>query len=241
MEQASNDNELARLLGISHSFKTSKTLNLSAKLGIYTLLHEHPGGLSWKDIADRIALKKKDAFRGVSDFLDLLVSIRTLERHGNDPNTARYTKHPTAAAFLVQTSEDYCGGVMKLNNDRSYALLECLEDSLKTGEVPPDTSERIPNILTVFGAQGTQQAAERSCPSVSQHFSEAMMGASIGNFRKLAKVFPFSKYQSLGDFGGSNGRVSQCLRVFGAPAECTIVATTYDLPLVVKGAKPSYV
>ncbi len=48
------DQELARILGISRAFKASKALNLSAKLGLYSLLVQHPGGLAWSEIAARL-------------------------------------------------------------------------------------------------------------------------------------------------------------------------------------------
>ncbi len=74
--------DLARILGISRAFKASKALNLSAKLGLYTLLAQHPDGLTWQEVASHLGWRAHEGFRGVSDFLDLLLSISMLLREG---------------------------------------------------------------------------------------------------------------------------------------------------------------
>ncbi len=59
-------------------------LNLSAKLDLYSLLDRTPGGgMTWPEIAKALSLKNHPSFRGVQDWLDLLVSIDTLTREGN--------------------------------------------------------------------------------------------------------------------------------------------------------------
>ena len=96
--------ELARILSICRAYKTSKALNLSCKLGLYTLLEqpqdkpliddrisgddgEHRrSGLTWREIAMRMGWRTHEGFRGAMDFLDLLVSIRMLERLGEGPD-----------------------------------------------------------------------------------------------------------------------------------------------------------
>ena len=79
--------ELSRILGISRAFKASKALNLSCKLGLYTLLAEEGGvsGLTWREIAMRMGWRTHEGFRGAIDFLDLLVSIDMLLRLGDGP------------------------------------------------------------------------------------------------------------------------------------------------------------
>ena len=75
--------DLARILGISRAFKASKALNLSAKLGLYTLLAQHPDGLTWQEVASHLGWRVHECFRGATDFLDLLVSISMLRREGD--------------------------------------------------------------------------------------------------------------------------------------------------------------
>ena len=95
----SDDGEdLARILGTCRAYKTSKALNLSCKLGLYTLLEQLQGkitsdhneerrgsGLTWREIALCMGWRTHEGFRGAMDFLDLLVSIRMLERSGEGP------------------------------------------------------------------------------------------------------------------------------------------------------------
>jgi hypothetical protein len=75
----------------------------------------------------------------VVDFLDLLVSLKTLVREDSTIDLSfaiiqdnRYFNHPTAARFLVAGSDDFCGGLLVLNNDRSYLSLEHMEAALRT-------------------------------------------------------------------------------------------------------------
>ncbi|KAG1668610.1 hypothetical protein FOA52_001479 [Chlamydomonas sp. UWO 241] len=208
--------ELARLLGLSRAFAASKALNLSAKLDVYGLLANHPNGLTWVEVAAALGLQQGHGFRGVVDFLDLLVSLQTLKRTGG-----RYSNHPTAARFLVAGSDDFCGGLLVLNNDRSYLSLEHLEAALRTGSAPVDP--RIPPIHEVFGSSASEGSG-----GVAEHFSSGMMGASVGNFRRLAASFDFSRFTSLGDIGGSNG----CLCATVCAAHAHMRAVTYDLPPV---------
>ena len=96
--------ELSRILGISRAFKASKALNLSAKLGLYTLLSQHQQGLhlppvgdgaatedhagpglTWKEIAMHMGWRAHEGFRGATDFLDLLVTLGMLYRVGDGP------------------------------------------------------------------------------------------------------------------------------------------------------------
>jgi hypothetical protein len=67
--------------------------------------------------------------------------------------------------------------------------------------------------------------ASKNCNMRSLH-------ASTENFQMLAQRFDFSRYQSLGDFGGSLG----CLAVCVAQQHAGMTCTTYDLPPVHDGA-----
>ena len=77
------EGDLARILGISRAFKASKALNLSTKLGLYTLLAQHPDGLTWQEVASHLGWRVHEGSRGATDFLDVLVSISMLLREGD--------------------------------------------------------------------------------------------------------------------------------------------------------------
>jgi hypothetical protein len=55
---------------------------LQVKLGLYTLLHEQNGGLTAAEISQRLQLNTQTGFRGVRDWLDVLVTLDTLQRAG---------------------------------------------------------------------------------------------------------------------------------------------------------------
>ena len=138
---------------------------------------------------------------------------------------SRYYNHPAAARYLVRSSPDYCGGILTLNNDRSYLSFQYLEQALAFGRRPEEAGARIPSIHDVLGGSSELSAAASTAKvgspvtsagiaasgTVSEHFSVAMMGASLGNFRSLAQAFDFGSVHSIGDMGGSNGCLSACL------------------------------
>jgi hypothetical protein len=179
---------LAHILAVSRAFTASKALNLSAKLGVFTLLSQAPQGLNWQAVARALDLKAEEGFRGVADLLDLLVSLGMLQRDGErvsslhmhafrmpcaptaapcsrrrmracmragDGPGARYSNHPAYAPFLVKGSPDFCGGLLQLNNDRSYLSFEHLEEALRTGRAPPDP--KIPDIHQVILLGGKER------------------------------------------------------------------------------------
>jgi hypothetical protein len=56
---------------------------------------------------------------------------------------------------------------------------------------------------------------------------------AAANFQALAASFDFSRYKTLGDFGGSAGTLCCCV----AAAHPHMRATTYDLPAVHSAAE----
>lgn len=71
------------------------------KLGLYTILHEHTAGLTATEIAQQLLLNTQPGFRGVKDWLDVLVTLDTLQRAGkrSTPSIAQASlvalKHPS--------------------------------------------------------------------------------------------------------------------------------------------------
>ncbi|PNW83718.1 hypothetical protein CHLRE_05g240400v5 [Chlamydomonas reinhardtii] len=107
------------------------------------------------------------------------------------------------------------GGILCLNADRSFPMFTHLPHVLRHGELPPESKQSIPDILTTFGSD----------VAAAEFFAEGMTGASLGNFNLLARSFPFARYTSLGDLGGSSGCLACCV----AAAHPHLTATTYDL------------
>ncbi|KAG2425467.1 hypothetical protein HXX76_013677 [Chlamydomonas incerta] len=157
------------------------------------------------------------SFRGAADWLDLLVSVGCLEREGEGP-AAIYTNSAAADRFLVRGRPEYSGGILCLNSDRSFPMFTYLSHVLRHGSLPPESNQTIPDILTTFGSD----------VAAAEFFAEGMTGASLGNFTRLARAFPFARYASLGDLGGSAGCLACCV----AAAHPHMAATSYDLPPV---------
>ncbi|EFJ45789.1 hypothetical protein VOLCADRAFT_121144 [Volvox carteri f. nagariensis] len=110
------------------------------------------------------------------------------------------------------------GGILRLNSERSFPMFSHLVHALQHGEMPPDAFQRITDIHTTFNSD----------VAAAEFFAEGMTGASLGNFQLLAERFPFSRFTSVGDLGGSAGCLACCV----ASRHAHLTATTYDLPPV---------
>ena len=73
-------------------------------------------GLSQDQVAQLLGLSPLAA-RGTRDFLDILVALNLLERHGQG-SAALYCNSAEASAFLVQGSPSYIGDAFILSHDR---------------------------------------------------------------------------------------------------------------------------
>ncbi|KXZ45540.1 hypothetical protein GPECTOR_53g126 [Gonium pectorale] len=179
-------------------------------------LHNRAGA-TLQQLGSRIGLCTEPGFRAGADFLDLLVSVGCLAREG-DGLGALYRNSEVANRYLVRGQPEYCGGILALNSDRSFPMFGYLPHALQHGEVPPEAFQRVPDILSTFGSD----------VGAAEFFAEGMTGASLGNFRLLAERFPFSRFASVGDLGGSAGCLACCV----ATRHLHMAATTYDLPPV---------
>ncbi|KAL6764278.1 hypothetical protein V8C86DRAFT_2478811 [Haematococcus lacustris] len=117
MGDCGEDPELVRLLAISRAFKASHVLNLAGKLQVFSLCSEAPGGLTCSELVAKLGWCEAPGFRGAVDFLDLLVSLNTLQRLGEGVK-ARYQPHPACQHLLLQGSPSCMTGILQLNHDR---------------------------------------------------------------------------------------------------------------------------
>lgn len=213
---------LPDILAYSRMFKVSAALNTAAKLDLFTTLSHHPQGATLGELVSAVGLCPSPGFRGLVDWLDLLVSVGCLTRTG-EGDEARYDNTEVAGTYLVRGRPQYMGGILSLNADRSYPMLGHLPHVLRHGAMPPESQSRIPDIRSVFGSD--EEAAA--------FFADGMTGASLGNFTLLAQKFPFARFRSLGDLGGSSG-VLCCAVVRQHPH---MTAVSYDLPPVRQAAE----
>ncbi|KAG2488417.1 hypothetical protein HYH03_013101 [Edaphochlamys debaryana] len=208
---------LSDLLTMSRLYKVSAALNAAAKLDVFTAISEQPQGATVGHLSARLGLCAAPGFRGAADLLDLLVSVGVLEREGDGPE-ALYRNSQVADRHLVRGRPEYTGGILCLNADRSFPMWAHLPAALREGAMPPYALQRIPDIHTTFGSD----------VAAAEFFAEGMTGASLGNFQLLAQRFPWARFKSLGDLGGSQGCLCCCV----AAAHPHVAATSYDLPAV---------
>ncbi|HEX4983023.1 MAG TPA: methyltransferase dimerization domain-containing protein, partial [Ilumatobacteraceae bacterium] len=97
------------ILQIGTGFWASKTLLSAVELDLFTVLGAGP--MTGHEIGTELRLNE----RSVSDFLDSLVSLGLLARHG-DGAQAHYANTADTAAFLDSQSPAYLGGILEMLN-----------------------------------------------------------------------------------------------------------------------------
>lgn len=133
----------SRLHALNYSFKSARAAHVAAKLDLFTKLHDAgtgvhrcayvavratgnqsadgnqppPAGLTRDQLVEQLGLSNS-ADRGSRDWLDVLVALDLLQRHGDGEN-ALYANSPEAQAFLVKGAPGFIGGAFVLSHDRS--------------------------------------------------------------------------------------------------------------------------
>lgn len=161
------------------------------ELGLVTVLDAE--SLTGAEIGERLSLHP----RAVYDFLDTLVALRFLERDG-EGGDGGYRNTAETAALLNRRSPHYVGGMREMANDRWYGFWNGLTEALQTGK---------PQNEAKLTGQPVFDELNRD-PGRLEQFIIAMQGISAGNSNALAEKFDFSKYRTVCDVGGANGRLS---------------------------------
>jgi len=214
--QASVEPDPGHIMDIGTGFFAAKTLLTAVELGLFTTLARQP--LTASGIARTLKLHR----RAIPDFPDSLVALGLLRRHGDGPQ-AVYMNTEETAAFLDRASPDYIGGILELLNARGFRYWADLTEALRTGKPQ--------NEIKNSGQSMFQTLYDR--PERLEQFLNAMAGASLGNFRKLARAFDFSRYDTLCDVGGASGQLCCIL----AAAHPHLRCISFDLPKVTEIAR----
>lgn len=201
----------ARILETGMAFWSSKALLSAVELGLFSALADGP--LTGAEIERRLALHP----RGTFDFLDALVAIGMLERHGNGAE-ARYANTPETATFLDRASPTYVGGILEMANARLYRFWADLTPALKTGQPQNEVKHSGKPMFDELYAD----------PARLEQFMDAMTGVSMANFEAFAAKFDFAPYRTMADIGGATGQLS-CIV---AKAHPHLACSSYDLPVV---------
>jgi SAM-dependent methyltransferase len=201
----------AHIMQVGMGFWMSKTLLSAVELELFTMLGAD--ALTGEEIGARLDLHP----RAISDFLDLLVALRLLDRDG-DGRDGRYRNTAETAAFLDKRSPTYIGGILEMCNARLYRFWGDLTEALQTG--------RPQNEIKHTGKPMFEELY--SDPARLEQFMEAMTGISLGNFQVLAEKVDFSRYETVCDVGGATGQLSMILAKHYPHLRCT----SFDLPVV---------
>lgn len=166
------------ILKTALGFWESKVLLTAVGLGLFTKLGDR--AMTGKEIEEALSLHP----RGTWDFLDALVSMNFLERHGNG-HDALYRNTVDTQRFLDKNSEFYIGGVIEMLDARLFRYWNDLGEALKTGKPQNETKH---SGTSIFEELYRDEAG-------LEQFMGAMAGLSRGNFEALAEKFDFSRYK----------------------------------------------
>ena len=199
------------ILKTAFGFWESKVLLTAVRLGLFTELGDH--AMTGKQIEESMGFHT----RGTWDFLDALVSMNFLERHGNG-HGALYRNTVDTQRFLDRNSQFYIGGVIEMLDARLFKYWDDLGEALKTGKPQNETRH---SGTSIFEELYSDEAG-------LEQFMSAMAGLSRGNFEALAEKFDFSRYKTHCDVGGATGLLS----ILVAKRHPHLKCISFDLPVV---------
>ena len=174
-----------RIMQLGFGFWGSKALLSALELDVFTALAKGP--LSADVLANRLGLHARSA----QDFLDTLVALRLLERHGN-----QYANTPETDLFLDKAKPSYMGGILEMANARLYPFWGSLTEALRTGQ-PQNEAKSGGNFFAALYAD----------PGRLENFLKAMTGLSLGSGQAIARQFPWKDYRTFVDIGTAQGGV----------------------------------
>ena len=204
------------ILKIAFGFWESKVLLTAVRFGLFTELGDR--AMTGKEIGEKLHLHP----RGIWDFLDALVSMNFLERHG-DGHGALYRNTVETQRFLDRNSRFFIGGMLEMLDVRLFKYWDGLGEALKTGKPQNETKH---SGTSIFEELYRDEAG-------LEQFMDAMAGLSRGNFEALAEKFDFSKYHTHCDVGGATGVLS----ILAAEKHPGLKSISFDLPMVEPIAK----
>lgn len=204
------------ILQVGLGFWASKTLLSAVELELFTALADGPRTAT--ELERSLGLHPRSS----RDFLDALVALGFLERHG-DGEVARYANTRETATFLNRHERAYVGGLLQMASHRLYEFWGDLTEALRTG---------LPQNEIKSSGKPVFEAIYAS-PERLESFMRAMASVSVGPAMALAEKFDFAKYRTMVDAGGATGVLSMCV----ARRHPHITATTVDLPPVEPIAK----
>jgi len=192
------------IMQLGLAFWGSKALLSAVELELFTTLAR--GSQTGESLTGKLGLHP----RGISDWLDALVSLGMLRRTGEE-----YANTPATDLFLDRAKSSYLGGMLEMANARLYPFWGSLTEALRTG-TPQNEAKTGEDF---FAALYKDQARLRQ-------FLHAMTGLSMGAAAAIGETFPWDRYQSVIDIGASEG----CVPVQLAQSHPHLTGGGFDLP-----------
>ena len=193
------------------AFWSSKVLLTAVEFGVFTTLGQKQ--MTGPQLERALQLHPRATY----DFLDALVAMKILDRHGNGPD-ARYANTPTSDMYLDARSPRYVGGILEMLNARLFKFWHDLPEALRTGKPQNEIKHSGKPMFEELYAE----------PSRLEQFMGAMTGLSRLNFEAFAEKFDFKPYKTLLDVGGATGLL--CTEV--AARHPHLKCISFDLPPV---------
>ncbi len=194
------------ILQLGLAFWGSKALLSAVELGVFTSLADGPR--TAKALQAELGLQP----RGTRDWLDALVSLGMLGRHGDD-----YTNTPATDLYLDRNKPSYIGGMLEMANARLYPFWGSLSEALRTGH-PQNEAKVGENFFTALYQD----------PTRLRQFLHAMTGISMGAALAIADKFPWERHQTVIDVGAAEG----CVPAQLALRHPHLTGGGFDLPAV---------
>jgi hypothetical protein len=195
-----------KIMQLGLGFWGSKALLSAVELGLFTELAQ--GGIDLPALTKRLKLHRRSA----RDFLDALVALGLLDRHGD-----RYTNTPATDLFLDRRKPTYVGGLLEMANARLYPFWGALTEALLTGEPQNEVKQGRDLFDELYSDR--QRLAD---------FLKAMTGLSLGSAAAIAGKFPWADHQTFADIGAAQGGVAVTL----ANVHQHLSGLGFDLPVV---------
>jgi hypothetical protein len=195
-----------KIMQLGLGFWGSKTLLSAVELGLFTELAQ--GGLDLPALAKRLKLHQRSA----RDFLDALVALGMLDRHGD-----QYANTPATDRFLDRRKPTYVGGLLEMANARLYPFWGALTEALRTGEPQNEVKQGRDMFDELY--RDRQKLAD---------FLKAMTGLSSASAAAIAEKFPWADSRTFADIGAAQGGVA----VTVARVHQHLSGLGFDLPVV---------
>jgi len=195
-----------RVEQVAFGFMASKVLFSAIDFGLLTQLAKGP--LDAEKLRNRLGLHP----RSIRDFLDALVALGMLERHGEV-----YSNTEETDFYLDRAKPTYIGNIFEMFNVRDYPFWGSLSDGLRTGN-PQNEIKGGEDLFTAIYANLDRLRL----------FLRSMTGHSLPSAMAIAQKFPWSKYRTFADIGSAEG----CLPVQVALANPHLIGEGFDLPMV---------